>query len=152
MPSKKFENKTRSGAYQWYLLESPFDFGAYVNMFSNQDSWDHQINPFVYDEKGLELRDKLTEEFWRLAKEKMTPRQWEVSQLMMQGMTQMEMAKALNVNQSSITKCIFGNTCYHKGKSTCYGGLIKKMKRAVANDPIIQALLREITNELEEKL
>ncbi len=99
-----------------------------------------------YNDLILTLQEDLKAEFWRLAQEHCTPRQLEVLQLTADGYTQMEIAKKLNINQSSVTKSIYGN-CDYRGefKPKVYGGAVKKLKRLIATDPKIQAILTQLT-------
>lgn len=97
------------------------------------------------------LKDQLREEFWIMAKEHCTERQWQVLTMYCEGMTQMEIAKALDVNQSSVTKSLNGNTDYKNGSKT-YGGLIKKLKKVVETHEKIQCILKQMQEIQEEKL
>ena len=75
----------------------------------------------------LILEDELKEEFWRIADTFLTNRQREVIKHCADGYTQTEIAKLLNVNQSSITKSINGNVDYKNKKGKIiYGGTKKK--------------------------
>jgi predicted transcriptional regulator len=60
----------------------------------------------------------------------------------------MEIAKMLNVNQSSITKSLNGNVDYKNGKKI-YGGARKKIKKIVENDEKIKEILSKM-HELRE--
>jgi DNA-binding CsgD family transcriptional regulator len=91
----------------------------------------------------LDLRDELRLEFWRLAKDNLTERQFQVIELLAKGYTQIEIAKQLNVNQSSITKSVNGNCDYRNGKKI-YGGAKKKLRRLADKDPEIQAIIVQI--------
>ena len=66
------------------------------------------------------------------------------------GKTQMEIAKALGVNQSSITKCINGNVDYknkdNKGKPTTYGGVRLKLQKIVKEDKKVTEILAKIAD------
>ena len=141
---------SRSDHYQAVICEIVCSDVVWDN-FTNQHSIEYTLNPFKYDERYLILKDKLKEEFWLLAKKICTDHQWECLSMYAQGMTQMEIAKALNVNQSSITKAINGNTDYKNDNKT-YGGVIKKLKKAIKNDENIQAILQEMNDLIEEKL
>ena len=57
--------------------------------------------------------------------------------------TQIEIAKQLNVNQSSITKSINGNCDYRSGKRV-YGGAKKKLRRLADEDLEVQEILANI--------
>ena len=98
------------------------------------------LNDSDYSEDLLDLKAQLMAAFWRIIKTKLTPRQCEVIELYAQGLTQTEIAKRLNVNQSSITKSINGNCDYRNGKKI-YGGAKKKLRRIAASDPEIQSIL-----------
>ena len=107
-----------------------------------------QMNGGRYSDELLDLRDQLKEEFWRLVDTELTERQREVIHLWAEGYTQTEIAKKLNVNQSSITKSINGNCDYRNGKKV-YGGANKKLKKLVSKDEKIQGILARIA-ELEQ--
>jgi DNA-binding CsgD family transcriptional regulator len=94
-------------------------------------------------EKLLDLRETLHQEFWRLAKENLTERQFQVIELLAKGFTQIEIAKQLNVNQSSITKSVNGNCDYRNGKKI-YGGAKKKLRRLSDQDQKIQEIIAQI--------
>lgn len=146
------ERETRSSKYQYMILEVLCPEESWNN-FTNQNSIDYALNPWRYDERLSNLEDQLREEFWILAKATCTPRQWECLTLYSQGYTQMEIADKLNVNQSSITKSLYGNTFYENGKrGKTYGGLVKKLKKAIAKHDKIQSILAQINDIQEEKL
>ena len=70
---------------------------------------------------------------------------------MRDGYTQHEIANALGVNQSSVTKSISGNIDYKNG-GVAYGGSIKKLRKLIKNDPKIQEILKRIEDLTEEVL
>jgi len=91
----------------------------------------------------LDLKEQLNAAFWRIIRTRLTSRQCQVIELYAQGLTQTEIAKKLNVNQSSITKSINGNCDYRNGKKI-YGGAKKKLKRIAAQDGEIQDILHRM--------
>ena len=121
------------------------------NHFTNKDAIDYALNPWIYDERLYLLEDQLREEFWKLAEEVCTERQWVCLTLYSQGYTQMEIAKKLDVNQSSITKSLNGNVDYKNGKKV-YGGLIKKLRKAITKSEKIQEILSQMQELQEEKM
>lgn len=141
--------KNRSDSYQWILLETVCS-NDMMEAFCNEDSIHSRLNPFKYNEDLMELEDQLKVEFWRVVDTLLTPRQKEVIRLYADGYTQMEIAKMLNVNQSSITKSLNGNVDYKNGKKI-YGGARKKIKKIIENDEKIKEILAKIveTRELE---
>lgn len=102
--------------------------------FSN----DEEINSDI-KEKLFEIDEKLNKAYWRIIDTSLTKRQKEIIKYSAGGLTQMETAKKLNVNQSSITKSIHGNCDYKNGRKI-YGGSEKKLKKAAEKDPEIQEL------------
>ena len=147
----KFEDErgTRSDKYQWVIRELPWDFsandGVTTHQFTNADSIYAVLNQYEYNEHILDLREKLRACFWKLAREVCTARQYEVLELYSQGMTQSEIAKKLGCIQSSINKSLRGNTDYSKEKyGKSYGGVIKKLRKAISEDQEIQCLITEI--------
>lgn len=79
-----------------------------LSIFSNEDGISNKLNPYQYDERILELEEQLKKEFWRIVNDLLTPRQRDVIRLAADGYTQMEIARLLSVNQSSITKSLNG--------------------------------------------
>jgi predicted transcriptional regulator len=71
-----------------------------------------------------------------------------VIRLYADGYTQMEIAKMLDVNQSSITKSLNGNVDYKNGKKV-YGGARKKIRKIIESDEKIKSLLKQM-NEIRE--
>jgi predicted transcriptional regulator len=139
---------TRSQAYQFLMVESLCS-NEMMEAFSNEDSISNRLNPYHYDERIIDLEEQLKEEFWRIV-ENLTPRQKEVIKLSADGYTQMEIAKMLNVNQSSVTKSIHGNVDYKKGKKI-YGGSKKKLSKIIESDTKIKAILDEMASLRENK-
>ena len=122
-----------------------------MESFSNDESLHKRLNPFAYNEDIITLEDELKVEFWRMVNENLTPRQREVVRLYSDGYTQQEIAKSLNVNQSSITKSLNGNTDYQNGSKRVYGGLKKKMKKIIQTDPKIKEILQKISDLRDEE-
>jgi DNA-binding CsgD family transcriptional regulator len=96
-------------------------------------------------EQLLVLREDLRLAFWALAKEHLTARQYQVIELLAQGFTQIEIAKKLHVNQSSITKSVNGNCDYRNGRKV-YGGVKRKMRRLADKDVKIQEIITQIAD------
>jgi predicted XRE-type DNA-binding protein len=137
--------KNRSDKYQPIFAELPYssemlaEFAESQGLVTNYGMYDH--------ERLLDLKEELAKEFWRLVDTQLTDRQRQVIRLCAKGYTQIEIAKMLHVNQSSITKSINGNCDYKKksdGKKICYGGARTKLKRLSERDPIIQKIIAEM--------
>jgi RNA polymerase sigma factor (sigma-70 family) len=143
------KRQNRSDRYQWVLLETVCS-NDMMEAFCNEDSISARLNPFEYNEELIELEDQLKKEFWRVVDTLLTPRQREVIRLYADGYTQMEIAKMLNVNQSSITKSLNGNVDYKNGKKI-YGGARKKIRKIIENDEKIKEILNKIRDTREEK-
>jgi DNA-binding CsgD family transcriptional regulator len=101
-------------------------------------------------EKLLDLRDELHTELWRLVDNELTERQREVIHLYAQNYTQIEIAKILGVNQSSITKSINGNCDYRGTFRKSYGGSSRKLRRLADKDHKIQEIRAQIAEIHEE--
>jgi predicted transcriptional regulator len=139
----------RSDKYQFLLLETACS-NEMLETFCNEDSIYNRLNPFEYNETLIELEDQLKKEFWRVVDTLLTPRQREVIRLYAEGHTQMEIAKMLNVNQSSITKSLNGNVDYKNGKRV-YGGARKKIRKIIENDDKIKSILDKMRTTRDEK-
>lgn len=141
--NEKFERrKNRSDSYQYILLETVCS-NDMMEAFCNEDSIYNRLNPFQYSEDLMNLEEELKKEFWRVVDTLLTPRQKEVIKLYADGYTQMEIAKMLNVNQSSITKSLNGNVDYKNGKKI-YGGARKKIRKIIENDDKIKDILKRM--------
>lgn len=143
------KRKNRSDSYQYLLLETVCS-NDMMEAFSNDESIYNRLNPNHYDETLIELEEQLKKEFWRVVNTLLTPRQREVIKLYADGYTQMEIAKMLNVNQSSITKSLNGNVDYKNGKRV-YGGAMKKIRKIIEMDDKIKEILQKIQECLDEK-
>lgn len=141
--------RNRSEKYQWVLLETVCS-NDMMEAFSNSDGISHRLNPFQYDERLVELEDQLKIEFWRVVNTLLTDRQKQVIKLYADGYTQIEIAKILGVNQSSITKSLNGNVDYKNGKKV-YGGAKKKIEKIIQNDQKIKDILNKMNEIREEK-
>lgn len=135
-------SKNRSDRYQWVLVEAPCS-PEMLTEVADSEGIGSQLNPFGYNEELLDLKDQLKSAFWRIVNTKLTSRQREVISLYCDGYTQTEIAKKLNVNQSSITKSINGNCDYKNGKRI-YGGAKRKIQKIVEQDKEIQEILLKI--------
>ncbi len=142
----------RSSSYQQLFNEIMFSHDM-LSSFSNDDSISNRLCPYQYDERVLDLEDKLKEEFWRVVEEALTDRQKQVVVLTgKEGFTQSECAKKLSINQSSCAKSLRGSRSYKEGASNnTYGGSYKKLQDAVEADTKIQEILRKIAEIREEK-
>lgn len=140
--------QNRSSGYQHLFVEISYSHDM-MESFCNDDSISSRLNPFQYDERVAELEEELKKECCRVVDTALTERQRDVIRLCADGYTQMEIAKKLDVNQSSITKSIHGNVDYKKGRRI-YGGSEKKIKKIVETDPKIKEILKELS-ELREK-
>lgn len=139
----------RSDKYQHLLLETSCS-NDMMESFPNEDSIYKRLNPFDYNEEIMNLEDELKVEFWKIVETLLTPRQQEVIKLYSDGYTQMEIAKMLNVNQSSITKSLNGNVDY-KNKRTVYGGAKKKIKKIMESNENIKNILNKIKELRDEE-
>ena len=129
MVRERIDRENRSDKYQYLLLEIIVADHGIWNSFEQPHNKSFPISIEMMEYlRGLE--DKLQKELVGLIKKHLTPRQYEVLSLYADGYTQMEIAKILNVNQSSITKSLHGNTDYKNGKKI-YGGISKKMQNLI---------------------
>lgn len=143
------KRQNRSDKYQYILLETVCS-NDMMEAFCNEDSISARLNPFEYNEDLIELEEQLKREFWRVVDTLLTSRQREVIRLYADGYTQMEIAKMLNVNQSSITKSLNGNVDYKNGKKI-YGGAKKKINKIIQSDEKIMKILQRIAEVRDER-
>lgn len=134
-------SKNRSDRYQSIFAELPYS-NEMMSQLAEQEGGLTRNDPELR-ERYLEAKERLRLAFWRLVDEQLTERQREVMKLYCAGFTQIEIARKLNVNQSSITKSINGNCDYRNGKRI-YGGAKKKLRRLAEKDKEIQGILAEL--------
>lgn len=146
---KRDFNTCRSNGYQWIIQEFP-EAPDVLTQYSDSKGLSSNLNSTLNKEELFDLKDQLKLAQWRIIDSVLTKRQRQVLKLYADGYTQMDIAKILKVNQSSITKSINGNCDYRNGKKI-YGGAKKKLKRAAAKDPEIQKILKRMI-ELSEDL
>lgn len=133
----------RSNGYQHLFTEQLHSYEMLAE-FSESQGLVENYKP-EDKEMLLDLREDLKKEFWRLAKENLTERQFQVIELLAKGYTQIEIAKQLKVNQSSITKSVNGNCDYRNGRKV-YGGAKKKLRKLASNDSQIQEIIAKIAD------
>lgn len=143
------EIKNRSAGYQNLILEIAYPHEL-LDIFSDQDSIYKRLNPFAYDDRVASLQEELRVELWRIIEDNLTERQKQVVKLSAEGKTQIEIAKLLRVNQSSVVKALWGNSCYKNktsnGKPTTYGGIKLKLQKAAKEDLKVNEILKLIAD------
>lgn len=150
------KRRNRSEAYQVLYHEIACS-NDMISSFTNDDSIHGRLTGgFSYDETILELEDQLREEFWKIVDTCLTERQREVVHLCADGYTQMEIAKMLKVNQSSVAKQILGNKSYdinELGRKTIrtYGGITKRIHKVLEDNQEVKDILAKIAECRAEK-
>ena len=143
----------RSDSYQALYHETRCS-NEMMESFGNEDSISVRLNPFQYNEDLIDLEEELKKEFWRIAGT-LTERQQEVLKMLVSGKTQMEIAKALGVNQSSVAKSLQGNIQYSTKDNVTtkkgYGGSKKRLKKLIDLDPRIKDILDRMAEIRESK-
>lgn len=142
------KRRNRSDSYQQLYAERIVP-SEMLEAFPNEDGVFKRLNPFAYNDEIADLEDQLKKEFWRIVDTLLTPRQKQVIRLYADGYTQMEIARELKVNQSSVTKCLNGNTDYKNGTKV-YGGSKKKIRKIIENDEKIKEILKRISELRDE--
>lgn len=149
------KHQNRSDKYQFVFAECPVEID-FLQSFTNADSIKSALTGgFVYDERILDLKDKLVEAFWILAKEVLTDQQHIVLSKIAEGRTQHEISEELKINQSSVNQSIFGALIYssktkQKDKKR-YGGAMKTLETAIKSSVDINNILAEISELQQEE-
>jgi DNA-binding CsgD family transcriptional regulator len=134
----------RSNGYQHLFAEQSYS-NEMMAEFSEAQGLIENYTP-EDKEQLMTLREELRLAFWRLAKDNLTARQYQVLELLAKGNTQIEVSKILGVNQSSITKSVNGNCDYSNSKRKVYGGCKKRMRKLSEKDEQIQKLFAQIAD------
>lgn len=137
----------KSDEYQYKFYEIQFEQKDLIKL-SNGIPISPEYNDKI-QEKLDELKILLINRMWQIVEENCTKKQIDVLKLYYkEGMTQVEVAKKLNLTQHTITKSISGNAIYGNGKgkkpTKVLGGSIRKLKLILGNDPISNDLLKRM--------
>jgi predicted DNA-binding protein YlxM (UPF0122 family) len=132
----------RSQAYQYKLLEICFDPSD--TKFENfiDEALDHQILEEIHD-----IKIQLVTYVWSKIKSILTPKQYTYYLYhLTTHMTQTELARFLNVSQSTVNKTIRGSHVRDNGRWVRKGGIEKKIYEHFKNDPIVKAYKDQISD------
>lgn len=142
----------RSSTYQQVFNEIPCN-SEILDIFTNGDSIYRRLNPFAYNDEIAELQERLNEELWRLIEENLNEKQVKIVKLLASGKTQMETARELGINQSSIVKAISGSQMVNKDgtKGPFAGGIKQKLREVIKTDEKVNSILQRITDIREEE-
>lgn len=133
----------RSDQMQFLFNEISFPIEL-LQTFTNDEGVYKRLNPHAYNEEIADLEEQLRIEFWRIIDESLSERQRQVIRLLAEGYTQMEVAKKMGVNQSSIAKSIGSN--YEEGSPKNCGGIVRKVRKVIETDARIKAILQRISD------
>ena len=103
-----------------------------------------------FPEQIKEKRDLLSKRLHELAKEKLTERQYSIFRLTCDGYTQVQIGELLGIKQSTVHKAIRGNYIVARDYPRPYGGLIRRLKKAILKDTYFMSVSNELLMELEE--
>lgn len=142
------DRRPRSSAYQALYCERSVA-SEFLESFSNDEGIYKRLAPFDYNDQIADLEEQLRKEFWRIV-QTLTPRQREVLKLSADGYTQMEIAKILGINQSSVVKSRAGNVQYTSNGKISYGGSFRRLKKLIEEDEKILTILKQISDLRDE--
>lgn len=147
MNALKYEgdiSKARSYRYQADLLEFTYSDQAWHNIAAYRAKREVEIMELRQNiEKLLDLDDQLRLELWNILQLQCTPHQYQVVCMLAQGKNQADIAEELNVNQSSIHKCLKGNVNY-KGDKQYHGGLAHKLAKLIQKSAKIHQIMSKM--------
>lgn len=124
-----------------FFTEIPYED---ISFFSEEDRLYHNSSPGynqIHDKMVMHLRE---------AFDILTPHQYKVITLYLDGYSQVQIASFLNVTQPAIYKCIHGNWNYTPEKKH-FGGIIKKIRKHLESKGIVEdvnKLLKEMRSEI----
>lgn len=140
--------ENRSQRYQWLFLEKSFPHEM-LDLFSNEDSIHKRLNPFAYNEEVEDLMEQLRKGFWRLIK-LLPSKQQKIIKLTAQGLTQIEIAKKLKINQSSVTKQLHSRPA-HPDTNKGNVGILYKIQVLANQDAEITEILKKLSELREDE-
>lgn len=142
----------RSQNYQQIFNEIPVATEI-LDIFTNGDSIYSKLNPFAYNDEIAELQEQLHKELWRVIEHNLNEKQIKIVKLLASGKTQMETARELGINQSSIVKAISGSQVVTKDgkKGPFAGGIKQKLREVIKTDEKVNLILQRIANIREDE-
>jgi DNA-binding CsgD family transcriptional regulator len=138
------EKPTRSDKYQYLIAEIATDLDTFAGTMDLEGRLHHS----EHTEAFKELNDQALECIMSSIEKGLTKRQYDILSLYFDGYTQMEIAKALDCNQSSVTKSIAGNKDYtnKRGKGpVVYGGSLRKIKKMIMENMALRPIIKEMS-------
>ena len=136
------ERSPRSQKYQYLIVESVCTPDHWTMIEEHNGVYDDTTPPEV-KEHLLDLNEKLHDLFKGLFVN-LTPRQQSVLNLISPDLTQWDIAKKLDCDQSSIFKCLKGNANYNDPSRKKFGGVGKKLKLLLIQSTEIRSICKEI--------
>lgn len=140
------EKPNRADKYQYIICELVLPEKSW-DLFKNKEDVSSQLR-----EELLALDDLLGIEYNKIINSVMTKRQAEVYKLCKEGNNQLEVAKILGCNQSSVYKALHGNDLLHNGQIKRYGGLLPKFRKAINKSDKILQIMKEIEPLYDERV
>jgi DNA-binding CsgD family transcriptional regulator len=140
------KRSSRSDTYQWRVLEIPVDMSP-TSPATNWNSTESLYSIYSIEQEQIDILDALAHN--RLSElvlggkktKGLTTRQKQIWQLLLQGMTQHEMAATLHCHQSTITKTIHGD---QQKKNIYYGGIEAKLKNICLRDNQFRIIIQQL--------
>ena len=143
---------SRSDKYQYVkqecLMGVPRSYDEDEDWFSYQNKksdYAFLINPFLYNEKIIDAKERLVACIDEIAEDALTDKQLKAYKLVREGRTQEEACSILGIGQSALQKALAGNKQHNK----MYGGVQRKLPYLCSIDEECQKLLN-IINDVEE--
>jgi len=144
-----YTEELSSGVDMYYNKNSPevSVSESYMSSFSNEDSIQAKLRENEEPYEYILLKEALLNELYKVIDEALTERQAEILSLVLEGLTQREVAEKLNITQASVSMTLHGAKTKYKhsdARDESYGGIYKKLKKACKKNPKIQEILAEI--------
>lgn len=137
---------SKSGSYtyqHWFIEITGINYYKYNN-YSNEQSAYNMISDL--DDYIIEKRKILVDRIYFIIDNQLTSHQSYVIKETLAGKTQKTIAESLGTTQGSINKCLNGNHEYKNNNITRHGGVIRKLKKKCAIDPMVINILNDINN------
>jgi len=117
-----------------------------IDMLQVMSMWqEHTLELRADLEYCMDLEEDLAKELFALIFMNGTDQQIQVSKMIINGLTQQEIARKLGINsQSNIHKVLMGNIDYSTNETKKYGGLANKLTKLLHKSRPIQKIMKEI--------
>jgi len=118
---------------------------AEIQVSDEQLKWTPYVEQSIIDENVIEMNAEAFSIIIDELKQHLTDKQFIVVERILQDRSQDEIAKELNVNQSSVVKCIIGNVDYSdRNNIKPAGGIVRRVPKIILSSDKYRKIIKKL--------